>query len=344
MTRICYTSMTDVKHAADIPSGVDMDGDIQRAMEEGTASVEEQLRRYFYPILTTRYFQWPPSDTQSSQLLRLGKHGLITKTGMVLVNGDGSTINNTRLHLAPARYGPPFTKIQFDGAFASNGTFPDKSIQITGLFGYRDEETLVTASTTQLTGTTVEVGNASRIGVGSLIRIGTERLVVTAKGGWINSGNLAAITLADKNSADTFTVTNGSFFHVGEEILIGSEVMQVQRIAVNTLTVKRAVDGSALQTHTATATVFVDRRLTVERAVLGTTAADTASGADVYLFRFPALVAQLCRAEVLTILGFDQAAYAVSSGSDDAKVRHSTKPIENLRKRCFEAHGRLLVG
>lgn len=341
MTRIWYASEQDVKRSADIPSTADLDDNIARALDEGSQAVDDLCRRYFYPISTVHYFPWPQDINQPSNTLYLNKHGLIELDE--LTNGDGAIIPPSQYDLGPKQYGPPFTKITVAGSFSTNAMFPDRSIRGEGTYGYQIDEKTVTQTINQLTGTSVTLVDGSAVGVGSLIRIGTERLVVAAKGGWVDSENVAAIILEAKKSADRFTVTDGAAFHVGEEILMDSEVMRIQRIAGNRLIVKRAVDGSVLEEHS-TDEVLVDRHIRVERSVLGSSAFDTAADADVHLFKFPPRVSQLARAEALTIMGFDIASYATSTGQGDADIKHSTKPLEDLRNKVFQQYGRMRVG
>ena len=234
--------------------------------------------------------------------------------------------------------GPPYNTLWSDNGFNVNGTNPLRSVGSTGVYGYRIDERSVTTTVTNLANTTVDIGDSSRVGIGSLIRIGAERLVVTRKG-WLNSGNLVAINLDAEEYTDRFSVTSGAAYNVGEELLIESEQMLITDIVSNQLIVKRAINGTAIAAHSAVTVLSVDRRLTVERAVLGSTATDTALGASLYLFLFPSLVRQLCKAEALTIIQQDAASYGSRASSNQGEMPISIKGIENLRNRCREHHG-----
>jgi hypothetical protein len=341
MVTIWYSPLTGVKRAADIPTSANLDSTIADAMDEATDAVHELCRRVFYPTLDTRYFAWPPHGTQSARVVELNENEMISVVSVT--NGDGSVISGSHVSLGnPVISGAPYSRLYIDSAFTQASTFPDLSLAVLGVYGFQIQERIVATTTGQLAGTTVNISDSSRIGVGSLLRIADERIVVTAMG-WLDSANLVVINLTADETADSFAVTNGALFFPGEELLIGSEKMRINYVVGNTLYVERAIDGTTLAVH-ATATLYVNRKLTVERAVLGTTAVDTALGASVYLFRFPGLVRQLHRAETLNILQQDIASYGRSSGSGEGETALTTDGLADLRKRCFHRYGRWLSG
>lgn len=344
MVPIWYSSLTEVKRAADIPASPLYDLKVSDVMSEATEAVESLCSRVFYPTLATRYFPWPQDPTQSPSLLRLGDSEAISLVS--LVNGDGSTVDTSRLKLikeGKVDDGPPYNALIINGSFVTNGTFPERSIAATCNFGFRNDERSVAFTTTNLSGSTVDISNAANIGVGSLIRIGDERLVVTYRG-WKDSGNVTPVTLDDEESADRFTLSVGSTLNVGEELFIGNERMLITEIIGNDVIVDRGAYGSALSVHTAVTTVYVNRRLTVERAVLGSTATDTLSGAGVQLFLFPPLVHQLHRAEALNIIQQDAASYGSRSGSNQGEMPLSIKGLQDLREKVRSKYARFRSG
>jgi hypothetical protein len=339
MVPIWYASFTEVKRAADVPSSALYDALLADAMDEGKDAVIGLCQRSFEPEIKTVTFPWPQDMTQDIRMLRLGKHSLISL--ITVTDGDGSTLDNANLRLikeGSATDAPPYSAVMNSNGWTTNGTFPDISVGILGLYGYDLNERSATTTVSMLSGTTVDVSNSSSVDVGALIRIGTERLVVLSKG-WLNSGNSAAVTLDAEESSDRFTVTSGAAFNVGESITIESEEMVITKITGNQLVVKRATNGSALSAHTAVTAVYVDRRLSVERAVLGTTATDTAAGAVVLVHKFPGLVRQLHKAETLYLIQQDSAAYGTRSGSGQGEVPMTERAIEALRVRVREAYG-----
>src|SRR5882762_10294767 len=345
MVTIWYASMEDVKRAADISSSAGKDAEVMQALDESSDAVEKLCRRVFYPTVATRQFPWPQDWTQNARILELGKNELISVSSVV--NGDGQTVAPSSISLHPADTGPPYSTVLNTDAFLAATAFPlamGASITVSGTYGHKINEQSVATTTTNLSGTTVTVNNSSKLGIGSLIRIGNERLVITAKG-WTDSLNAVPITLTNLSSDDTFTVTSGASYFIGEMLLIESERMIIRDIVGNKLIVKRAVDGTVLNAHTTITLVNVARLLTVERAVLGTTAIDTPSPTAVQLFVFPPLVRRLARAEALNALQQDSASYAHMAGStSDRATPMNIHALDELRIRVQLAHGRFLTG
>lgn len=339
MVPIWYASLGEVKRAADIPSSAFYDARLIEAMDEGKDAVASLCQRSVEPTIQTVTFAWPQDMTQDARMLHLGRHQLISITAVI--DGDGSTLDNADLRLikeGSADDGPPYSAIMNANGWTSNSLFPNVSIRVLGLYGDKLDERLVTTTASDLSSTVVDVTDSSRIDVGSVIRIATERLVVTSKG-WLNSGSTAPVTLDAEEHSDRFTVTSGGAFHIGEAITIESEEMLITKIIGNQLIVTRATNGSGIAAHTAVTAVFVDRRLAVERAVLGTAAVDTPAGADVLLHQFPALLRQLHKAEVLNIIQQDAAAYGSRSGSGQGEIPLAERALERLRERVKQAYG-----
>src|SRR5690606_40111271 len=121
---------------------------------------------------------------------------------------------------------------------------------------------------------------SSLIGVGDLIRVGTERMIVTGKV-MLDTGVTASSLEARAGDVSITLSTATGAPTVGEVILIGSERMLVVDRAGLVLTVKRAWDGSVLASHASGASIWPPRTLLVSRAVLGATAAFHQVGAAV---------------------------------------------------------------
>lgn len=344
MVPIWYASMTEVQRAADLPSSLFFDTRLQQVMNQATDAVKELCHRDFEPTVDTRWFRWPQDVAQDPGLLMLGRNELISVTS--IVNGDGSTVDLSDCKLIKVGTGddgPPYSAIEYTGGWTQNADFSGRSIGVTGVYGFKNDETSITTTASNLTGTTVDVADSSGLGVGSLIRIATERLVIRRRG-WLTSSNAVAINLPAEESSSSFTVTSGAAFNIGEWLLLGAEQMEVVDIVGNTLFVQRAINGSGLQVHTAVTTVYVNRRLTVHRGVLGTSSVDTASGASVYLFQWPGLVNQQCKAEALQIIQQDAASYGSRSGSGQGEMPMAVRGIPELRNRVMGRYGRFRSG
>lgn len=345
MARIWYATLEDIARAADIGENTLAYRRIANALDEGSDAVESLLKRVFYPTTETRYFPWPQDDYQSPRVLYLDGNELASVTQVITQVGDTDTvIDPSYLHLGPADLGPPYTEITLaDGANAlfERGSDPRRSIAVTGIYigGPIKERQVATTTTDLTTGSTVTVSNATDIGTGSLIRLGTERLIVTARS-WANTGNVEPVTLAKDLAAVSFTVTDGALFHVGEHLLIDAEQLEVTGIADDLLIVKRAANGTVLAAHTAVFDLYAPRTLTVDRAQLGSSQATATTGATVWLFEYPGLVSGLCRAETLVTSEQLRSAYARVAGGGETATEATGRGLADIRTRARMRWGR----
>jgi hypothetical protein len=334
-----YCTREDVAAALDTASTSRTNRQIDRAIEAASRSIEALCQRTFYPTYATRTFDWPPPQTSQSWRLWFDANELISVTTFT---DAGTTITSTDYLLRPDT-GPPFTHIEIDissaSAFATGDTH-QRSISITGWWGNGDDQTLAgeTVEALDTTETGVDVSDSSTVGVGSILIIDDERMIVTGRTQLATAYTLqTAMTAAA--SGTTVAVTDGTAFHVGETLLLDSEKMLVLDIAGNNLLVKRAWDGTVLATHTGS-TIYAPRSLTVRRAALGTTTATHTSGADVYVHQVPADVRALAVAEALTMVAQEQVGYARVAGSGDNQREVSGKGLADLRKQVLTRHGR----
>src|SRR5690349_10535366 len=140
--------------------------------------VEGFLHRIFYPLQTTRSWDYPSRVNGRAWKIYLEQHELITLDSLV---SGGTTIASTDYILDPDE-GPPYDVIQINigrqAAFSTGDTF-QRAIGATGLFGYSDNQASVgtTASSLDADDTTLDVGGDGQIGVGSILKIGTERVL-----------------------------------------------------------------------------------------------------------------------------------------------------------------------
>ncbi|KKK70550.1 hypothetical protein LCGC14_2922880, partial [marine sediment metagenome] len=125
-----------------------------------------------------------------------------------------------------------------------------------------------------------------------------------------------------------------------EVITIDAERMLVTAVAGNVLTVKRAVDGTVLATHTDGADIYAPRTLTVARAQVGTTAATHLTAAAIVKNVPPGLISELCLAEVLYARAQEKGHFALTVGQGEAEREVSGKGIADVRKRAEEAYRR----
>jgi hypothetical protein len=350
-----YATVEDVMDALDSRSTALDDRQIRRALDAATADVDNCVQRspgVFRPTLATKYYDWPNMIGQTAAAWRLWLDGndLISITSLVVA---GNTIPTTDYQLEPAAYGPPYRRIEMrideDSSWTYAGT-PQRAVAITGLWG--DSDTRASAGTlvgaVNSSTAALVCSDASLIGTGDHLVIGTERLEVTAKTWATTSQVLGGAGLAATNATVAATVTTGSAYHVGELLLIDSERVLVTDIVSNVLTVKRAMDGSTLAAHTAGATIYARRGLTVTRAAQGSVAASHADGDTISRHVVPTDVNALAVASALSTVLQEQTGYARPAGNRARVGMQANRPsevvpgqtLDALRTRVRQNHGR----
>lgn len=338
---VWYCTREDVKSALDSKETARNNAQIDREIEAASRSVEGLLHRVFYPQVATRYFDWPSQWWYgSSYRLWLDADELISVSQLV---SGGTTISASDYFLEPVNSGPPYTHVEIDlasnAAFGGGSTY-QRSIAVTGVFGHSAQEAPAGALAEALDSSevTVDITDSSLIGVGDLIKVDSERMFVSGKL-MLDTGQNLVGTSAAQSSDVTQVVGSGAAFAVGETILMDSERMLIVDIAGNNLTVKRAWDGSVLAAHT-NSDIYALRTLTVERGVLGTTAAthDTATAVTKHVV--PGLVRQLCIAESLTALQQEGSGYARVVGSGENAREASGRGLKDLRDQTCTTYGR----
>jgi hypothetical protein len=316
---------------------------VDRALASATDIVRGQLKRDFWPVQATRYWPWPVPGRTSTWRLWLDQDELISLD--TLVSG-GTTIATGDYLLEPANDGPPYDRIEInlgsDASFESGPLTDQRSIAATGLFGYTDDAadagTIAEALDDVETG--VDVSDSASIGVGDLIKVDNERMVVTGKQ-LLDTGQTVATGGIDNQRGTTaLPVSSGAAFTVDEQIVVDSERMRIADIAGNTLVVERAVNGSVIAAHTATTAVYAYRTLTVTRGVLGTDPAAHNNGSAISRWVPPALVTSYCLAEALNIIEQDPTGWARMAGSGDHQRVMSGATIDRLAKLAKAQHGR----
>jgi hypothetical protein len=336
-----YATRESVKRTLDSASTARNDVEVDRALTSATDSVSTLCHRVFNPVTATRYFDWPGRQFSRPWRLWLDYDEVVSLTSLT---AGGVAIAASDYFLEPVNLGPPFDRIEINlasaSAFAPTTTY-QRAIAATGVFGYRVDTAAAgtVAEVLDASETGVDVSDSSTIGVGSILLVDSERMIVTGRS-MLTTAQTLQTPLTASNADVAVAVSTGSAYNVGEVILLDSERMLIVDIAANTLTVKRAYDGSVLATH-AGSTIYAPRTLTVERGALGTTAASHLTAAPISLHVWPGLVNQLCIAEAVTELIQGGAGYARTIGSGEAVLEAVGKGLEDLRKRCFDAHGRV---
>lgn len=338
---MAYASREDVKRALDIVETARADDQIDRALASASDTVEGLLLRRFYPAIDTRFFDWPDRSGSRPWRLWLGIDELISVTTLTTA---GTVVAAPDFFLDP-NTGPPFNRIEIDlasSASFSAGDTHQRAISVAGVFGYSDDTepagTIVTAINDSITTVDVSDGTAL-LGVGDLLQLEAERVTLTGKGFMSPSGTHELTAAVPLGGSFSIAVTDGTQFVPGEVLLVDAERMLVIDVNGNTLAVKRAWDGSTLAAHSLGADVLVQRRLTVRRGVLGTTAA-THGTVAVAKHVVPPLVRSLAVAEAMAVLLQERTGYArvIGSGEGESEVRGVG--LADLRDQATRAYGR----
>lgn len=347
-----YASREAVMRALDTKESARNGGQVDRAIFSASRNVEDLCHRKFYPQLATRFFDWPDwSRNGKPWRLYLEEDEVILVT--TLTSG-GTIISASDFFLEPVNSGPPYTYVEIDLASSASfdsGDTHQRAIEITGLFGYRNDESPAgtLAEALDATETAVDVSDSASIGIGSLIRVDSERMIVTGKT-MLDTGQNTGSTLTASAADVSLTVTTGSAYAVDEIILVHSERMLIVDISGNTLTLKRAWDGTTLAAHASGADIYAPRTLTVERGALGTTAAIHSTSTAISRHDPPPLVRDLVIAESTVQLQQEGYAYSRPIGTGNASSERSSRRsaigrgIEDLRNQVYGTHGRKCRG
>lgn len=339
ISRPGYTSREVVKVALELTSSTD-DFAVDLAIAQASEKIDGQLRRVFYPTYDTRYFDYPNDQ--------LAESGELWLEGDELV--DVTTFNSGGQVIPPANYllypNVPYNRVVMNRAvnasFTSGATY-QKSIAITGTFGYTNSEVLATTLVASIDAsqTLVTVANSASVGVGQLIRVGVERMLIIGKR-LIDSGQDLLVSMENTPSQNAVSVTDASTFNVGETIQIGAEPMVITSIAGNVLYVKRS--STEMESHLVNSTIYVPRQLELIRASTGTTAASASTSAEVYLLTPPHTIQQLCLAEAVTTYLQSATGYARSLGSGSSDGKPAGAGLTELWNAANATFKRYLTG
>lgn len=329
-----YASRERIKAALDTKLTARNDAQVDAAGAAASRDVESDLRRRFYPEKATRTFIRPSSGVLFP----------VYQAGADLVAVESVTVGGTAV--AAADYdllpvnGPPYTRIQLADTVTYGSDRRSASIVGTwGLDNRTEPAGTLAAAISDTTTTTVDVSDSSVVGVGDLLTVDSERLLVTERA-MVTTGQTMQGALGASPSEVAFAVTTGSAYHVGEVLLVDSERLLVVDVVGNTLVVRRQWDGSVIAGHSG-ATIYALRRLTVERAATGTTAATHSFGAAVRRQVYPGPVTAYSTAlAVVQVLG-EVAGYVSEVGDGTAEA--AAAALKQVRDQARQAYRRLLL-
>lgn len=346
---IWYATRERVSESLEANDSVASSRLIDRRLEAASRAVESILKRRFYPERKTVYIDYP--NFQYAYPWRLWLEGNEIISLETLVAG-GETISGSDVFL---RRGddidePPYDSIELNQSSAAvfqSGQTDQRALAITGVFGDKDTDTSIPSALLggNINGsvTTLVLNPATgvyNVGVGSIVLIGTERVVTTDRR-MSDSGINTAGTLDDLQSAELLAVGSGSAFAVGEIILVDAERMRINDIAGNNLIVDRAWDGTTLADHASGVDVYAARTFTVKRGALGSTAASHSTSDNTYAHEFPGLIDELTVAIATVLLQQNAAGYTSEMGSGQSKTDTPGVGLPSLIAAAREAHGRV---
>jgi hypothetical protein len=346
MAQPWYTTREQVKAALDVAETARANPQVDRAIAAASRTIEGRLHRKFYPQVGTRHFDWPNPQRARPWRLWLDQHELISITSLT---AGGVTIDPGDYLLYPDD-GPPYSRLEINlggSAAFSSGATHQKAIAITGVWGSAPDEEQIGTLTSDLDADPADTADVTwtvtDLGVGAILRIGDERLIVTQRT-MVDSGQNTTGALLDRASDVTVPVADGSAYAAGQVLLIDSERMLVVDVAGNQLTVKRAWDGSVLASHSSGADVFHLAGVDIARAQLGSSLAAHGSGAAVYRHVVPGPVSALCVGLALAQVLGEQSGYARpesrtgGSGATSDSRRRTTEPGAGLPALWADAY------
>lgn len=318
-----YATVEQLQAATDFKTTAYETDRLRRILNAASRDIDERMHRHFYPLTETRTYTYPRIVTPR-RATTAGFWLDADLLSLTSVTADDVSQTVSELELYPSQYGPPYSWIGITGA----------DIDIAGLWGYsQDTEAAgaLAANVSSSTAATIDVTDSKSIGIGDLIKINDERMLVLSKSMLDTGENLGADLTADVSDV-TVDLSDGTQFTEGEIILIDSERMLIVDIAGNSGTVKRAYDGSVLAAHTSPADIYAPRTLGVERGAAGTTAADSHTAADSIVRNVPPEpIVELCIAEALTTYAQESAGYARTVGAGENQREARGKGIEDAR-------------
>jgi hypothetical protein len=353
MGRVFYCTREEVMDAFDVKEAADRSAQIDSAIASASDDIDGWLNRHKHgvaPRIATRYFNWPTGDYSAPHRLWFDENELISST--TFTAGGVVLAENTDYFLEPVNSGPPYTyaEINLGGSSsfrpAATGT-AQRAISVLGTWGISDDQSPAgsLAEALDASETDVDVTDASLVGVGSVLLVESERMLVTGRSALTTGQVLASGMNAAKND-QTVDVADGTQLHVGETLIVDSERMRVTDITGNNATVTRAYDGTTLAAHALGATVYALRTLTVTRGALGSTAATHSTSTAITKWAVPDLIRDLCRAEAITRLEQEFSAYGARVYSDEAERDSSGtevvsgRGLTDIRKSCARRYKR----
>ncbi len=342
----CYITREAVKKALDVKSTARSDDDVDRAIQAASRDIDGQMHRVFYVTDTTRKWDWPNYQYAYPWRLWFDQWELAGIPTSVTTGGSNpQTIPLNQCFFEPFNSGPPYTYMELDRSTTAAfgvGSTPQRDISITGPFGYNALTApagTLTAALNDTTGTAVAASNGAAAGVGDVLLVGTERMLLADKAMASTGQTQTGSGCSTISGADNILAPSGGTYYVGETLLLDAERLLVVDTAGTSVIVKRGWDGTAPATHTAAA-IYALRSWTVTRGALGTTGATHTNGTALARYTPPSLITQLALAEAENNLLQGISGYARTVGAADNMRPVSGQALADIRAQAYQRYGR----
>lgn len=341
-----YCLRETVKLSVDIRDSVRANAQIDRIIADVSRTIDRsRCRRVFYPRIETQTFDWPDPDRPTPGRLWLGGRSEIAT--LSALSAGGTSIPTSSVKLYPT-YGPPYTRLEIDRSSSASftaGATLQQAISATAVFAgapLDDRSVALLGEALDASETSIDVDSApvTTLGVGALLLVGTERMMVTGTRA-LDTGVNTAGTMTDQKNVTTVALSSA----VGapqpmEIIVIDAERMLVTDLIGTTLHVQRGYDGTPLAAHSSGVDVYAYRTLVAERGAVGTTETTHDSGAVVKRWYPPSPIEGLAIAETLNQLEQERSAYARVIGAGENQREARGAGLKDKRDEVRKAYGR----
>jgi len=346
VNRQCLCTREMVMRAADIKLTPMSAAAVDRAIETASETVQSTLNVQFGVELRTDKFDWPNYDRAVPWKLYLAGSQIADVSSVVpVLTTGGVVIPASAILWGPWNQSPPYRWLELDRSQSysfGQGSTPQQDIKILALYGYWNKWNSagkIVSAISDTTGTSVSVSDSSLVGVGDVITIDSERMLVQNKS-WLDTGQnqVSGLTTA-KTSDVALGVTDGTQYDVDEVLLLDSERVLITDVVGNSLIVKRAWDGTVIATHSGS-DIYALRKLTVVRGFTGSTAATHLNNAILTVFRVPPIARDLSIAEAATQKELEIGGYVGSQGSGANEMAGLGEGLAEKWEEAMTAYGR----
>lgn len=179
-----YVGVEQFRAASKIQATTD-DAVILDHLLAASRDIERLTLRRFFPVIATNYYRWPPFHVSASWEVWTEDDLLSVTLLQAQASGQhASPVNLANFYLEPQQYGPPYNRIEIDLSSSdvfTAGPTPQRSIGVTGLWGYCNTTTpagTLAAALTTTGVTTATVSVPTPINQGDVLLIDAEAIYV----------------------------------------------------------------------------------------------------------------------------------------------------------------------